>query len=522
MPKLKCKPGNYQCGSICQSQKRRCLVTPSNAVAEDFDKFFQLVSDSVQSEIRGGAKVRAEGKVTKGLAKQFILETGGDAELLAKRLTRHIDYWRARKEGLDPGTGDSFNQAISDQAELQFLTSRFGEAEALSFMEQKSASKPEQVAMQELKEPIDFTDPVSVLHAIGSGQHKLTEDETDLTALTAMTFGGYKDMATSSSSWDINKKANIEAGSDAGQEPITPAESSALAAYLNGAFYDMNKPLWDTSKPPRDGIMATNQLAASALAKLPRASKANIAKIIEDRIAEGKVKYKKSEKYNGQDTFNRFMTLPVKGVEAFAEKYKEGEIIAEEVFLATTHLDEKAEGMKSFARNANVQYKIKPKLDGTGNGRYVDHFKTKMKEGELLFPPGTRFKVNKVFNGKDLPKQRVDAKAAKTFDFTKTFLHTFTGLPEAIKNDFFDEELKAEVISALESGDDPHKAIAKAKDIVDAKFDSDPTFAKTIGGKKELMFIPFELGPLMPALDDGLGVSSTKAKDRLIIELEEV
>jgi hypothetical protein len=46
--------------------------------------------------------------------------------------------------------------------------------------------------------------------------------------------------------------------------------------------------------------------------------------------------------------------------------------------------------------NANFVYKIRPKLDGTGQGRYVDHFKNEMIEGEVLYPPYSRFRVKAV------------------------------------------------------------------------------------------------------------------------------
>lgn len=69
--------------------------------------------------------------------------------------------------------------------------------------------------------------------------------------------------------------------------------------------------------------------------------------------------------------------------------------------FGTTHLD--ADEMDYFSRGANVQYIVKPKLDGTGGGRSVDSYKNQAYEGEVLYVPGTRFRVSKVEASDSLP-----------------------------------------------------------------------------------------------------------------------
>lgn len=86
--------------------------------------------------------------------------------------------------------------------------------------------------------------------------------------------------------------------------------------------------------------------------------------------------------------------LKIDDPEAFAAKYKEGGEVTEDGMFGTSILS--ANKMAPFSAGANVTYDIKPKLDGTGKGHYVDHLKRKAHEGEILYEPGTKFKVTKV------------------------------------------------------------------------------------------------------------------------------
>jgi hypothetical protein len=50
----------------------------------------------------------------------------------------------------------------------------------------------------------------------------------------------------------------------------------------------------------------------------------------------------------------------------------------------------------AIADGSNVVYRIKPRLDGQGQGRYLDHYKNSTVEGEVMYPAYSQFRVQEV------------------------------------------------------------------------------------------------------------------------------
>lgn len=112
--KLKCNPGNYQCGGRCQSNKLKCKITVSEA--EDFDRFFELVQDRIQFEL-GNVRSEKSGAVTERTAAQWTIESEGGQQLL-DRLDQHIAWWQNAK-GIEPKQFEADASATNRQAEMQ-------------------------------------------------------------------------------------------------------------------------------------------------------------------------------------------------------------------------------------------------------------------------------------------------------------------------------------------------------------------------------------------------------------------
>jgi hypothetical protein len=88
--------------------------------------------------------------------------------------------------------------------------------------------------------------------------------------------------------------------------------------------------------------------------------------------------------------------VKIPDLDAFLKPYEEAAgkpEFKEPTFFATTA--RQSLGFTDPGR-ANVLYVIKAKSDGTGQGRAVDKYKNQAFEGEVLYPPYSRFKINRV------------------------------------------------------------------------------------------------------------------------------
>lgn len=171
---------------------------------------------------------------------------------------------------------------------------------------------------------------------------------------------------------------------------IKNEEAATLAHWIGGGYEDMNKRIYAPNSfksPKKEGLLTIDEIATIALHKLPPITTQQVEK---EAVL-------KNQGFDPQEPLKRFVTIKT-DVDAFVKGYQEavdnGEPYLEKIFFATTHL--RKEQMGYFSENANVRYLIKPKLDGTGSGRYIDHYKNAANEGEILYPPMTKFKVSSV------------------------------------------------------------------------------------------------------------------------------
>lgn len=175
---------------------------------------------------------------------------------------------------------------------------------------------------------------------------------------------------------------------------ISTLEAHALAAWLGGGYTEMSEQIWKKQAGVKFDespmILAASVLAAKALHKLPKQN-------VDDWNKRADQWSFQKEKNDLSAQWNRWMKIDEGALDGFLKKYQDAvgkPEYTEGNFMGISHLS--PENMKYFSRNASVLYRIKPKLDGTSQGRYVDDFKNSNKEGEVLYPPGTKFKVNRV------------------------------------------------------------------------------------------------------------------------------
>lgn len=81
---LKCNDGNYQCGNVCQSSKRKCKSDVKST--ETLDAFAKLVKERQKDELRDLKKVN------KTTIKKWMADKQGQD--LLDHLDRHIRYWQ--------------------------------------------------------------------------------------------------------------------------------------------------------------------------------------------------------------------------------------------------------------------------------------------------------------------------------------------------------------------------------------------------------------------------------------------
>jgi phage gp29-like protein len=167
---------------------------------------------------------------------------------------------------------------------------------------------------------------------------------------------------------------------------LSDDEALALSTWIGSNYSSMNKVLYDENfgtEPYRKAVKVTDLLAAKALYKLPPVTQEQIT---------GEAK-KKKEKFDPKKPLGRYMHID--NPEEFVKKYQDAlsgdGTIREPTFFATSHTQRKDFGFCDH--NTNLTYDVNPKLDGTGTGRYIDHFKNQMSEGEVLYPPQSKFKV---------------------------------------------------------------------------------------------------------------------------------
>jgi phage gp29-like protein len=167
---------------------------------------------------------------------------------------------------------------------------------------------------------------------------------------------------------------------------LSDDEALALSTWIGSNYTSMNAILYGGELEKgvdRQAVETTDLLAAKALHKLSPVTQEQIT-------SEAK---KKKEEFDPKAPLGRYMKVdnPAEFVKKYQDALKGDGSIRESTLFATSHIPRK--DFSFCDHNTNLTYEVKPKLDGTGNGRYIDHYKNTMSEGEILYPPQSKFRV---------------------------------------------------------------------------------------------------------------------------------
>jgi SPP1 gp7 family putative phage head morphogenesis protein len=183
---------------------------------------------------------------------------------------------------------------------------------------------------------------------------------------------------------------------------ITKAEAKSLAMYIGDGYADMSKRFYaptakiDPFPEPYTAkdVDTANKLFGNALRKMPAITEASINKNAREYAArEGH----SAALYDPQRGLTRGIRLSGADLDALVKQHQDAlsgsGLIRQNTLFATTTLP--IEDV-AIAADSNVIYRVKPRLDGQGQGRYIDHFKNTTVEGEVMYPAFSQFRVTGV------------------------------------------------------------------------------------------------------------------------------
>lgn len=185
------------------------------------------------------------------------------------------------------------------------------------------------------------------------------------------------------------------------QQGLSDMEAMGVAAWTDHNYKSINRVIYGDSNyidPQRELYgKSAGFWAAKGLAKLPSYSKSEILKMVNERglsmIKDGHLA--------------RYVNIAEDQMDSFLSPYRDAigkSEFKEPTFFATTALTD------SGFEGQNTQFLIKPRSDGSGQGKLVDPFKNDTFEGEVLFPPYSRFRVTKIETPFDLARKELQGK----------------------------------------------------------------------------------------------------------------
>lgn len=162
---------------------------------------------------------------------------------------------------------------------------------------------------------------------------------------------------------------------------LTEQEAIGVAIWLDGGYATMNAAIYDPAIKSDIGESAGIN-AAKGLKKLQSYKESEL----KDEIISNDLPLNQG----GYLTRNIF--IQEDNVDLFLRTYQDAvgrQEFKEPTFFATT-----LTRLESF--DGNIEYRVEPISDGSGQGKMVDEFKNKTFEAEVLFPPYSRFQVLEV------------------------------------------------------------------------------------------------------------------------------
>ena len=168
-------------------------------------------------------------------------------------------------------------------------------------------------------------------------------------------------------------------------EGLSEYEANGVAVWIGtgGNYEAINKAIYDHSLQPGQYLDYGESAGIYASQGLRKLQPYNHEKLARESTNEGLTVLK-------DGYLERHIEIPENNFDAFLKPYREAvgvDEFKEPTFFAATMIEE------AGFEDANVKFRIKPKGDDTGQGRAVDNFKNDCFEGEVVYPPYSRFNV---------------------------------------------------------------------------------------------------------------------------------
>jgi hypothetical protein len=188
------------------------------------------------------------------------------------------------------------------------------------------------------------------------------------------------------------------------KDGLTDGEARAITSWTGIQSRAMNRAIY--TRGTSDAYSPSEQKSLDALNELAIRAYGKMKPITADSMAKAAAKEGHEDEWDPAQPIVSRGFKPGVGegrVEAFLKPYQDalagnGEII-EKTYFASSYRSSVAEG---FA--GGIMFKITPKLDGTGRARYLEQYKEEYDEGEVMFTPGTKFRVKAVVPPNSTPE----------------------------------------------------------------------------------------------------------------------
>ncbi len=181
---------------------------------------------------------------------------------------------------------------------------------------------------------------------------------------------------------------------------ITRSEAQGLSHFIGTDFKGMNSMFYDPNW--NKGLSAWKEAALVAKVKGAAAALAKLPAITKDAIDKAAKSPKANLNGKGAPWKTDYLIHHMKidgnaALKGIVDEYKksagQGVPVEAGKLMSTTWREG---GDPNFAPGANVELRIKPRLDGKGQGKLVDKFKNSVWENEVTYHPKTRFKVTEI------------------------------------------------------------------------------------------------------------------------------